>query len=48
LALYLAHIIEQCPELARIIEAWPELPVHIKQSIRTLIEAVKATDKEVE
>jgi hypothetical protein len=41
--LYLAHIVEQHPELARVIEAWPELPEHIKQSIKALLETCKTT-----
>jgi len=43
LALYLACIVEQRPELARIIEAWAELPEHIKLSIKALVETCKTT-----
>jgi hypothetical protein len=28
-----------CPDLKQVISAWPELPEHIKTSIKTLIEA---------
>jgi hypothetical protein len=35
------HNPEISPELQQIITAWPELPEHIKQTIKTLVESQK-------
>ena len=37
----LVKITGEHPELVKLIKAWPELPVHIKQSINTLVEICK-------
>jgi hypothetical protein len=34
----LLKITGEHPELVKLIKAWPELPMHIKQSINTLVE----------
>ena len=34
---------ETSPDLARIVEVWPGLPEHIKQSIKALVDASKVT-----
>jgi hypothetical protein len=41
LAQSLAREIEKCPELARLIEAWPSLPEALKTGILAMIEAAK-------
>jgi hypothetical protein len=41
LASYLAQIAQKHPDLAEIVKVWPELPEHIKQAIKTLVEAHK-------
>jgi hypothetical protein len=38
LASILAFLSENLPDLALIVKRWPELPEHIKQTIRTLVE----------
>jgi len=34
-------------ELAEIVEVWPELPEHIRQTIKTLVSSVTATSEEM-
>lgn len=34
------HILHKHPELIRVVDSWPELPDHIKQTIKTLIGSV--------
>ena len=41
----LGHIIEKHPELGQVINIWPELPDHIKQTIETLVGSVKEDKK---
>jgi hypothetical protein len=36
----------QDPTLAKIIDAWPELPEHIKAAIKALVETVGKSNKE--
>jgi hypothetical protein len=41
------HIVKQRSELAKIIEVWLELPEHMKQFIKALLETCKTVqDKE--
>jgi hypothetical protein len=41
LAEFLALLQEKDPELQEIISAWPKLPEHIKQAVKTLVESHK-------
>jgi len=38
LALHLAQITQKHPDLAEIVAVWPELPEHIKQAIKVLVQ----------
>jgi len=40
----LAHIVQKHSDLALLIQAWPELPEHIKTAIKTLIQTQKKGD----
>jgi hypothetical protein len=48
LALHLAQIIANHPELTRIIEAWPNLPAHIKTVSKTPTESFRTAEKQKE
>jgi len=41
LACFLALLAENDPDLALVVERWPNLPEHIKQTIKTLLIAGK-------
>jgi hypothetical protein len=41
LARFLAFLSQKHPDLAQVVERWPDLPVHIKQAIKTLVESQK-------
>jgi len=41
----LAHIVQKYPDLAAIAKAWPDLPEHIKQAIKALIQTHEAEKK---
>ena len=34
------HILQKYPELYQVIDAWTELPDHVKQTIKTLVSSV--------
>jgi len=38
LARFLALLAEKDPDLGLVVECWPKLPEHIKQTIKTLVE----------
>lgn len=38
MARFLAFLAEKDPDLALVVERWPNLPEHIKQTIKTLVE----------
>jgi hypothetical protein len=40
-----AGLRETDPDLARVVELWPELPVHIRATILTLVQAAPTTDR---
>jgi hypothetical protein len=42
----LALLTEKYPELQQIISAWPNLPEHIKQAVKTLVDSFRADEKE--
>ncbi len=44
-ASYWAPIVQKCPELARLIEAWPTLPEQTKTKIKAMIEGHAAERK---
>jgi len=37
-AIYLANLLPKEPELCQIIEAWPDLPEQVKETINKLVE----------
>jgi hypothetical protein len=41
----LDKIVQKCPELEHIITAWPQLPEHVKNTIKELIETHEAEQK---
>jgi len=41
LACFLAFFFQKDPDLAVVVERWPGLPEHIKQTIKTIIESSK-------
>ena len=41
------HILQKHPELQQVVNAWAELPEHIKQTIETLVGSVTIKNEEI-
>jgi succinate dehydrogenase flavin-adding protein (antitoxin of CptAB toxin-antitoxin module) len=39
LVCFLALLTEKDPDLAQVVDAWPKLPEHIKQTIKSLVKS---------
>mgnify|MGYP001580281871 CR=1 FL=1 len=48
LAQTLAREVEKCPDLARVADAWPALPEHVRQTILTIVASAAATSPAAE
>lgn len=42
LAIYLATILQKHPDLTPIIESWPTLPDHVKDTVKSIINSCKS------
>jgi hypothetical protein len=40
------HLLQKNPELMQVVENWPDLPEHIRQTILTLVESVTIADND--
>jgi hypothetical protein len=45
LARFLAFLSQKDPDLAQVVERWPDLPEHIKQTIKTLVETASKKER---